>query len=85
MPKSFKPCANATVLAGLTCAKIRGLRFRERGGNPPTEECMSRRDSIRLSAPWPVYKFIAAAQIAAHGLIRWRWDWFRCAWHVLNL
>ena len=46
---------------------------------------MSRRDSIRLSLPWAVYKFIVAAQIAAHGLVRWRWDWFRCAWHVLNL
>jgi len=46
---------------------------------------MSRRHSIRLSLPWAVYKFIVAARIAAHGLGRWRWDWFRCAWHVLKI
>ena len=46
---------------------------------------MSRRDSIRLSLPWAVYKFIVAVWIAAHGVRHWRWDWFRCAWHVLNL
>ena len=46
---------------------------------------MSSRGSIRLRLPWAIYKFIAAAQIVAHGLRRWRWDWFRCAWHVLKM
>jgi len=44
---------------------------------------MSRRKQIRLSLPWPVYKFIAAARLAVNGLRRWRWDWVRCAWHLL--
>jgi hypothetical protein len=30
-------------------------------------------------------KLFTAARLAANGLIRWRWDWFRCAWHVLKI
>jgi hypothetical protein len=33
--------------------------------------------------PWPLFKAMIAVLLAAHGLRRWRWDWFRCAWRLL--
>lgn len=51
----------------------------------PAMRRMTRRHSLWRSVPWPVCKGWAAVRIAAHGLVRWRWDWFRCAWHVLTL
>ena len=40
---------------------------------------------MRLSLPWSVAKLLTAVRLAARGLVRWRWDWFRCAWHVVKL
>jgi hypothetical protein len=46
---------------------------------------MSRREPIRVRMPWPVFKLLTALRLAGHGLRVWRWDWFRCAWHILKI
>jgi hypothetical protein len=46
---------------------------------------MSRQDPIQLSLPWRVLKVTIAVRLVWRGVRAWRWDWFRCAWHVLFL